>query len=350
MRDNYIVIQGWMVTDLHLKGNDLLVYAIIWGFTQNVKAQKYEGSIQYLADWTGSTKQGIVKNLKNLLDAKLIEKEVFGVGKSKRCVYKATELTDIQLSCHKYTTELLQSIQLSLPNNISIQDKENIDSFIKDYISKKIYSQKSITYQEKKTPDEKDSGGSKESKSINVNAEEKTSQDDNVNNVNNVNNDNAENTAKVNEVLKLFTALCPSLPSVKKITAERKRHISARFTQGYTIDDFRQVFTKAEASDFCRGINGRNWKADFDFLISDSGFTKTLEGKYDNKDANGNVSTTAHGVPRKIAYRRYRDVDGSDFDLVVKMDGSTMNITKAYDDGRTESFQCKVGSEPAWIK
>ena len=32
--DNYINIQGWMRTDLDLKGNELLVYAIIYGFSQ----------------------------------------------------------------------------------------------------------------------------------------------------------------------------------------------------------------------------------------------------------------------------------------------------------------------------
>ena len=32
--ENYVVIQGWMVNELNLKGNDLMVYAIIYGFTQ----------------------------------------------------------------------------------------------------------------------------------------------------------------------------------------------------------------------------------------------------------------------------------------------------------------------------
>ena len=32
--ENYITIQGWMVTELKLKGNELLIYALIFGFTQ----------------------------------------------------------------------------------------------------------------------------------------------------------------------------------------------------------------------------------------------------------------------------------------------------------------------------
>ena len=62
---NYITIQAWMRTELGLKGNDLLVYAIIYGFSQ-VENQRFNGSLQYLADWCGATKSGIQKNLKNL--------------------------------------------------------------------------------------------------------------------------------------------------------------------------------------------------------------------------------------------------------------------------------------------
>ena len=60
--ENHIVIHGWMVNKLGLKGNELLVYAIIYGFSQT-EGQKYIGSLQYLADWTNSTKQGVIKSL-----------------------------------------------------------------------------------------------------------------------------------------------------------------------------------------------------------------------------------------------------------------------------------------------
>ena len=73
-RGNYIVIQDFMVNELQLKGNDLLVYAIIYGFSQS-EGQKYTGSLQYFADWTNSTKRGIQKNLQFLLEKRYIEKE-----------------------------------------------------------------------------------------------------------------------------------------------------------------------------------------------------------------------------------------------------------------------------------
>ena len=30
--ENFIAIQGWMINELQLKGNDLIVYALIYGF------------------------------------------------------------------------------------------------------------------------------------------------------------------------------------------------------------------------------------------------------------------------------------------------------------------------------
>ena len=63
---NYLKIQGFMVSQLHLKGNDLLIYAIIYGFSQTDN-QKFTGSLQYLYDWTQSTKQGVIKSLKKLI-------------------------------------------------------------------------------------------------------------------------------------------------------------------------------------------------------------------------------------------------------------------------------------------
>ena len=71
--NNYISIQGWMLNQLNLSGNDLIVYAIIYGFTQDEKSW-FEGSRQYLADWCNSSRQGIDKNLNNLLSKNLIEK------------------------------------------------------------------------------------------------------------------------------------------------------------------------------------------------------------------------------------------------------------------------------------
>ena len=49
--DNYFAVQGWMVTELKLKGNALMLYAIIYGFTAHLSSYYLfveEGTIIFL--------------------------------------------------------------------------------------------------------------------------------------------------------------------------------------------------------------------------------------------------------------------------------------------------------------
>ena len=91
---NYVVIQGWMLNKLQLKGNDLLIYAIIYGFSQNADC-KFTGSLQYLADWTNSTKQGVLNSLKNLLDKKLITKKDYIINGVKFVEYYSNDFNEV---------------------------------------------------------------------------------------------------------------------------------------------------------------------------------------------------------------------------------------------------------------
>lgn len=141
-RDNYVVIQGWMVTDLKLKGNDLLVYAIIYGFSQSGEDQKFTGSLQYLADWTNSTKQGVTKNLKSLLEKGLITKDESFKNGVKFCDYRAVDA--MQQSLMGIKQSCMGGIKQSLPHNIDPDIKDNnkdlyspdpeLNQAIKDFI------------------------------------------------------------------------------------------------------------------------------------------------------------------------------------------------------------------------
>lgn len=71
--DNFVQISGWMINELDLKGNELLIYSIIHGFSQDGKSD-YHGGLSYLAEWTNSTKQGVIKNLKSLAERGFIVK------------------------------------------------------------------------------------------------------------------------------------------------------------------------------------------------------------------------------------------------------------------------------------
>ena len=72
----------------------------------------------------------------------------------------------------------------------------------------------------------------------------------------------------------------------------RKKAIKARYSSGYTLDDFTILFEKAEASTFLKGGNARNWRATFDWLIKDANMTKVLEGNYDDRGKGGDKNGT----------------------------------------------------------
>ena len=70
-RDNYITISGWMVTELNLKGNELIVYAMIYGFSQ-AENQIFDGSINYLCEWLQASRPTVINTLKSLVDLLMI--------------------------------------------------------------------------------------------------------------------------------------------------------------------------------------------------------------------------------------------------------------------------------------
>ena len=81
----------------------------------------------------------------------------------------------------------------------------------------------------------------------------------------------------------IYNEICVSFPKCNTLSSNRKKSIKARFTSGYTVEDFKTLFTKAEASNFLKGKNNRNWSATFDWLIKDTNMAKVLDGNYDEE-------------------------------------------------------------------
>ncbi len=84
------------------------------------------------------------------------------------------------------------------------------------------------------------------------------------------------------DILDMYNDICKSLPKVKSLSESRKKAIKAR-SNTYTKEQFKEMFTKAEASGFLKGANNHNWSANFDWLMKDANFAKVLDGNYDNK-------------------------------------------------------------------
>lgn len=106
-------------------------------------------------------------------------------------------------------------------------------------------------------------------------------------------------------IVNLYHDRCPSLPKVLKLTDKRKSKIRVRFDEmKFSYETLQEVFDKCEASYFMRGDNKRGWRADFDWIFTNSqNWVKVLEGKYDNQTnmynkhgTTSNPSPTLRGV------------------------------------------------------
>lgn len=114
VKDNtYISIQSFMVTDLHLTGLQLLIYAIIYGFSQDGESN-YKGSCQYLADWCGCSTRTVMRYLNDLMKKGLIE-QVFHSPDNYEVHYAAVLPYDkmpqgLMTNCHKGTDKMSQGL------------------------------------------------------------------------------------------------------------------------------------------------------------------------------------------------------------------------------------------------
>lgn len=86
---NFVVLSGWMINDLELKGNELIIYAVIYSFSQEEDCW-YTGSHQYLADWIQGSKMTVRTVLTSLMERGYIDKKEEVVNGVKFCRYKAS--------------------------------------------------------------------------------------------------------------------------------------------------------------------------------------------------------------------------------------------------------------------
>lgn len=71
--ENYVTIQGWMLSKLNLKGARLMTFALIYGFCQDGKS-RFRGSVAYIAEWTGTSDRQVQNVLNELQSDNLIVK------------------------------------------------------------------------------------------------------------------------------------------------------------------------------------------------------------------------------------------------------------------------------------
>lgn len=175
LRENdYIAILSPFVTKLGLSGNKLIIFSLIHGFCRDGE-QEFKGSINYISEWTNTSRNTVISILKELVDLGLLEKRDYVVNGVKFCAYKVgsqvfappvqkydegseiiapniiynntKEKNEIDKSISKSSDELFETCWVayrrkgkkgkakSYWNKLTQSEKENVLSHIKPYVS-----------------------------------------------------------------------------------------------------------------------------------------------------------------------------------------------------------------------
>lgn len=90
MKDySYIKIDGWMVNHLKLSGNDLLIYALIFGFSHDGESC-FSGGQKFICESVSASKPTVIKSLCFLEESGLIIKEQVTVNGVNFNKYRAS--------------------------------------------------------------------------------------------------------------------------------------------------------------------------------------------------------------------------------------------------------------------
>lgn len=84
----YYCIHDWMTKDLGLRGSDLLIYAVIHGYTET--RGEFSGSVAYLSVCTGTAKSTVCAALGRLTEKGLLRKRDFVKKGVRYCVYQSS--------------------------------------------------------------------------------------------------------------------------------------------------------------------------------------------------------------------------------------------------------------------
>jgi hypothetical protein len=102
----------------------------------------------------------------------------------------------------------------------------------------------------------------------------------------------AELSIPYEEIKDLFNEICVSYPKIIKLNDSRKTTIKARYKEyKNNIEIFKELFTKAENSEFLKGNNDKGWSANFDWLLNPRNMIKVLEGNYNKNGGTNNAIT-----------------------------------------------------------
>lgn len=206
----FLVIQKWMLTKLNLKSTELLVYAIIYGFSQDGQGECW-ASLDYFLLWTGASRRSVIRAINSLEEKGLIKRRKrVGTTSALSVVLEKTNRSKGSAKMTQGGVKMTQGGVKMAPNN---------------------------------------------------------KEDNKTNNKEEINKEESDKVAvEVQRTYDLFVEKFNKNPKTFKLTPKRRKKIKTRLKDcGESM--IRKAIENTANNSFYMGENERGWKADLDFIL-----------------------------------------------------------------------------------
>jgi|GEM_PF-7090050 len=126
--ENYYIVHGWMRNRLNLRGNELLIYAVLYGFTQDGK-NEFRGTVEYIREFIGvADRKTVVNGLNKLVSIGFVRRVDYNAADGKTNGYLCVPIDEIK-GIQKTDTPIQKTdrgvSKKRIPPSTKLKDKEN---------------------------------------------------------------------------------------------------------------------------------------------------------------------------------------------------------------------------------
>ena len=118
----YISVQGWMSTKLNLKGNQLLAFALVYGFSQDGQSE-FRGTITYISKWLNCSRPTTISVMAALCNLHYINKRKGEIDGNERNFYCANQ-DEINRQLKNFTSK--ETLPLTSKETLPLTSKETL--------------------------------------------------------------------------------------------------------------------------------------------------------------------------------------------------------------------------------
>ena len=138
--DNHITIDGWMLNELGLSGAELIIYAVIYGFSQ-ADDTWCTASQAYIAAWAGVSTRAMISAVNRLEEKGYVIRVKSTCKKGFQCVYKAvrpsqneteSDVKKLHIRCEETSYPDVKKLHIRCEETSHNNIEDNIDNNIED--------------------------------------------------------------------------------------------------------------------------------------------------------------------------------------------------------------------------